>query len=71
MKKISLKSVSDFLSDNQLKRVTGGYGVDYVCLHHCMMYDGVTSTGYIWGTCYDAYHYCNSIGATANCNCNG
>jgi len=26
MKKISLKSVSDFLSDNQLKRVVGGYG---------------------------------------------
>ena len=29
MKKISLKSVSDFLSDNQLKRIMGGY--DYNC----------------------------------------
>ena len=25
MKKISLRSVSDFLSDNQMKRVLGGY----------------------------------------------
>ena len=30
MKKISLKSVSDFLSDKQMKSVVGGYGGSFV-----------------------------------------
>ena len=35
MKKISLRSVSDFLSDNQMKRVVGGYDPDLDFPIHC------------------------------------
>ena len=70
LKKFSLRRVSEFLTEPEMKRVTGGYDTGNTCWHRCYTYGG-TPTASVWGTCYEAYHECNRRFEIAECGCNG
>jgi len=69
LKKISVRefiSQDDILSKKDQKSFLGGYGDS--CWNWCQTYNG-ENTIPIKGTCYDAYHACNSLGYITLCGC--
>ena len=72
-KKISVGNLSKLLSDNELKRVMGGYGdTSQPCYFWCYGKDGEPNAGIIVSnTCYNMDFQCRDNGyngASSGCN---
>ena len=68
MKKISLRKVSDILSENEMKKVVGGYDGSnclYVSCYYNGNFDGdpwTIKVNALYASCLDVWDVCTGIG---------